>query len=145
MRRPLLALVVAMFAAAAPFAQQSGSQQAPPPAAPKADAKPATGVAGKWTVLTDAGQGPLESALELKLEGTKVSGTISSQMGTAPIAGEYTEGKLTFTLTMQGGSGSVEIWFGGALKADGTMAGTLDFGQGEIPWTAKRTPDKAPN
>ena len=31
------------------------------------------------------------------------------------------------------------ITFAGTLKADGTMAGTMDFPQGEIPWTAAQT------
>ncbi|MEZ5315873.1 MAG: hypothetical protein R2752_00580 [Vicinamibacterales bacterium] len=135
-----LALVAALGAAATASAQTPPQS---PPAAEKPAATPApASIAGKWSVTVQSPQGTMMSTLEVKQEGKKITGTLSSDMGVAPVAGEYADGKLEFTISMDTGGGAMEIWFGGAFKDDGTMAGTLDFGQGEIPWTAKAIKDK---
>src|SRR6476646_8426384 len=65
-------------------------------------AKPSPDISGKWTLVVQADQ-PIASDLEIKVEGKKVSGTINNaDRGSAPIAGEYADGKLTFSLDMQG-------------------------------------------
>lgn len=135
MTRIALVAATLMLASTATFALPQQAQT--PPAQAKPEAKP-TGVAGKWNMMIDSPQGPIESQLEIKLEGIKVTGTLNSPMGGAPIVGEFADGKLEFTLSMDAGGTPLQIWFGGAMKEDGTMAGTLDFGQGEFPWTAKR-------
>lgn len=43
---------------------------------------------------------------------------------------------------MQGGGGEMSLTFSGAFKEDGTLAGTLDFGQGALNWRAERVKDK---
>ena len=40
------------------------------------------------------------SGLDLKVEGTKLTGTISSELGEAQLAGEYADGKLNFGFSM---------------------------------------------
>ena len=143
--RHLLALAIAAAVlSAAPLRAQQSSDQAPPPKTdPKTDSKaaPAT-AAGKWNVTVDAPQGTVASLLEVKLEGKKVTGTISSDMGQSAIEGEFAEGKLTFSMMFDGGGGAVELWFSGVMKEDGTMTGTIDTGQGQIPWRAERVKDK---
>jgi hypothetical protein len=139
MTRSIIAIVAVAVLALTPSAAMAQAQ----PAAPKAGAA-APGIAGKWNLVTTTQQGTIESLLDMKVDGAKVSGSLSSQMGTAPVTGEYTDGKLSFTITMQGNGQAIEVWFGGALQQDGTMAGTLDFGQGEVPWTARRVPEAAP-
>ena len=52
------------------------------------------------------------------------------------VAGEYADGKLTFTLTTP--EGGMTINFKAALKEDGTIAGSLDMQGNEGPWTATR-------
>lgn len=126
-------------------------QQAPPPPA-KPDPKPAAksgakpdakvtaaSLAGKWTVTVETTNGPMQSALELKAdpkEAKKLAGTIVSQMGEAPIEAEFADGALTMWLTMSANGSEMTVTFTGAVQKDGSLAGTLDFGQGAIPWTA---------
>ena len=128
-------------------------QQAPPPPAkpdPKPEAKPeakpdskvtAASLAGKWTVNVETSNGPMQSALELKAdpkEATKLAGTIVSPMGEAPIEAELKDGTLTMWLTMSANGSEMTVTFTGTVQKDGSLAGTLDYGQGAIPWTAVR-------
>jgi hypothetical protein len=106
------------------------------PEPPKADAK-ATSIAGKWTMNVDGGGGPMQLPMEFKLDGKKLTGTIVGPQGEpANLEGEYADGKFTFTLTIP--DGSMSIGFKGALKDDGSIAGTLDMQGNEIAWTATR-------
>ncbi len=108
------------------------------------DKKPTADITGKWTLVVMADQNPITSALEIKLDGKKVTGSVdNADRGTAPITGEYLDGKLTFSLTMQGQGGSISVSFAGALKPDGTLAGTMNHGQPpDLNWTAERVKDK---
>lgn len=110
-------------------------------AAPKVEEKPkapAT-VAGKWLMTVDTPNAPTDSQMDLKLDGKKVTGTLASQMGETPVTGEWTEGKLTLSFSVNSQNGMLSLVLVGALKEDGTMAGTLDFGQGmAMNWRAAR-------
>ncbi len=78
--------------------------------------------------------------LELKLDGKKVTGTIVGPQGESTgLEGEFADGKLTFSISPDG---NMQIAFAGAFKEDGSLAGTIDFGQGPFPWTATRVKDK---
>jgi hypothetical protein len=91
-------------------------------------------VAGKWSLTSDASsEGP--STLELKLDGTKVTGTIAGPSGTYTVAGTYIEGKLVFAMDYQG---QLTVSFTGKLLEDGSLAGTMDYGQGPVNWKAVR-------
>jgi hypothetical protein len=117
--------------------QAAGQQQAEPPPTEEKAPEP-TSVAGKLTVVTSTDQGTMTSILDIKLNEQKVTGSIASDMGTAPIEGEWADGKLGFALTMQTNSGPMQLWFAATMKDDGSLAGTIDFGQGTLPWTATR-------
>jgi hypothetical protein len=135
---PALALAVAF--ATALSAQQPQSQAGPKPEA-KPDPTAATSVAGKWNMSIDGPQGAMAAYLTLKIDekdAKKVAGSIASDMGEQVIEGEWAEGKLTFWLSMSGGSGDFSITFQGAMKEDGSLAGTFDFGQGAMNWKATR-------
>ena len=110
--------------------------------APKQEAKPdpkaAAGVAGKWLMSLDTPNGTMNPSLDLKVEGEKVTGTLSSPQGDVAVAGKFADNKLALTMSFQGNNGEMTLTLAGTLKADGTMAGTLAFPQGEIPWTAAR-------
>lgn len=138
MRRLALTLGTALILTASLAAQ--ATQQAPPPKPEekKADAKAAPSVAGKWNMVTQTDQGTTQATIDIKLDAKKVSGTISSQMGDAPIAGEWIDGKLTFSMTMNGGGGAMELWFTATLKDADNMTGEIDFGQGKLTFTATR-------
>jgi hypothetical protein len=98
---------------------------------------PAPSIAGKWTLTSEASQSA-PSALEIKLDDKKVTGTIVGANGTFTIAGEYAEGKLTFAMDYQG---TLTIAFTGKLQPDGSLAGTMDYGQGPVGWKAVRVKD----
>jgi hypothetical protein len=112
-----------------------------PPAAKPAD-KPTT-IAGKWNVSIDTGNGEMASVLDLKLDGKKVSGTLTGQQGTMAIDGEFADNKLIFSLTFDGPNGAIGVTFTCTLKDD-VLTGTADAGQmGQFPVRAERAKDKA--
>jgi hypothetical protein len=140
MRKMLIALTV-LFTGALPLA--AGLEWSPQQAEPRKPEPPkaAQSIAGKWTMTVNTNNGTTIATLDARLDGRKLTGTVSSQMGLAPIAGEYADGKLTFSLTMQGADGSsMDLSFVGAMKENGTLAGTLSTVTGTtLDWTAERT------
>jgi hypothetical protein len=115
-------------------------QSTPPPQKPeeKKETKPAPSPAGKWDVSAQTQQGAMASTLDLKVDGKKVTGVMASQMGETPLTGEFADGKLRFSISFPSNNGNVEIVFNGAFKEDGSLAGTFDYGQGAMTWTATR-------
>ncbi len=96
-------------------------------------------MAGKWNLSIQSPNGTVDSGLDLKVDGKKLAGMITSQMGEAKIEGELgADGKLTFWFTMDANGQSLNITFTGAQQKDGTLAGTLNFGQGDMNWTGTR-------
>ena len=150
MKRLALAAALVMTTGLIVQAQQTTPPAQTPPSPskpdekekPKPDAKAAPTVAGKWNLSVETQQGAMASVLDLKVDGKKVTGTITSQMGPdpAPIEGEFTDGKLTLSLSFQGSNGTMQIAFNGAFKEDGTLAGTMDIAAQnmQIPWKAER-------
>lgn len=140
-RHTLSFFVVAALAASPSLGAQSANQQSPPsqtkPEA-KPESKPPASIAGKWNMTVDTQQGAMQSVLDFKLDGKKVSGTVASPQGEIGLEGEYADGKLTFSIVFQGSSGSLTLVFNGAQKENGTLAGTMDYGQGQSPWRAER-------
>jgi len=127
----LLALLTALCArpaTVAALAPQSADQ-----------AKTAPSIAGKWAMVVSLTSGDTQSTLDLKLDGRKVSGTIASNNGTFPISGEFADGKLTFVMDY---NGQTTVNFAGSLKEDGTMTGTMDYGQGAVNWKAQKAVEK---
>jgi hypothetical protein len=127
-------------------------QQTPPPPpetkpAPKpeakTDAKPATAatLAGRWDVYVQASSGSLQSSLDIKADpkdAKKITGIVASQVGEAPFEGEVVDGKMSLWFKMNANGTEISVSFAGSLQKDGSLAGTLTYGQGEIPWTATR-------
>lgn len=140
MKRFLMGAVVAACTTAAALHAQGGTQ-APPSTTkpdPKSETKPAPSIAGKWDVSAETAQGTMASTLNLKVDGKKVTGTMASQMGESPLEGEFADGALKFSITIQTNNGGATVSFVGTLKENGTLAGTLDYGQGAMAWTATR-------
>lgn len=130
-----LALAVLSAAVIIPAAPALASQAAPAPAAATADT---TKVDGKWAMNVETPQGPMDVALDLKSDGKKITGTITSPQGDAALEGEFADGKIMFAISIESPEGAMAIGFAGAMKDDGTMAGTLTGPFGEAPWTAAR-------
>jgi hypothetical protein len=127
-------LLSVVFAGAIVAAQQT----APPTQAKPEEKKEAPAIAGKWNVSVETPGGNRDSVLDMKVDGKKVTGTLASEMGETPIAGEYVDGKLTFTMSFDGGGQQITLTFVGAPKADGSLAGSIDFQGTAMNWTAVR-------
>jgi len=130
----VIAIVTALGLAAGVAAQQTTPPAKPDPKAP-ASAKT---IDGKWDMNIVSDQGPMAIVATFKMDGTKVTGNLNSQMGDTALVGEFAAGKLKFTIQFDGGSGSMEIVFNGTMKDDGSLAGTLNGQMGEMNWTATR-------
>jgi len=133
--------VLALAIAAPVFAQDPPKPEPKPE--PKAEVKvpTAASLADNWAVSIDANGQTMEASLVLKADpkdAKKVIGTITSPQGEAALEGEVVAGKLTFWFKMTGGSGEMSITFVGTPQKDGSMTGTLSFGQGDMNWTATR-------
>ena len=97
---------------------------------------------GPWiiTITLPAGSTPATSAtkMDLQLEGKKLSGSFVSQAGAMPVAGEFADGKISFTIA--GPDGAVQATFKGKLNDNGTLSGTMPLpgAQAELQWKAER-------
>ncbi len=136
MKKIVLTLCAALICTAglSAQAQQTG------PAAPKPEAKvEAPSPAGNWNMSLDAGQGPMDIAVTLKLDGKKITGMLSSQMGDTALVGEVGDGgKVTFSISFDGGGGAMELVFIGTMKDADNATGTMNGPMGEIPFVMKR-------
>ena len=97
-------------------------------------------VAGSWNLAVQAGH-TFPIGLELKQDGPKVTGTLVMPDGETPLAGEFVDGALVLTGTMEGGPGhmvSGPIKITAKMQEDGTMSGEFAAGGGKMPWTAER-------
>src|SRR5262245_12323224 len=106
------------------------AQQAPPKPEAKPETKAPAGVAGKWIRSVETQNGTMNPTLDLKVDGKKLTGTITGPQGDAPLTGGLADNKLTFSINVQTNSGDMKIDFAGTLKADGTLGGTMAFPQG---------------
>ncbi len=128
------------------------AQTAPPAqAAPAAAAAPIDmkSVAGKWTItITGPTGAPKDTLMSLTVAGTKIVGTFEGQNGPAAVAGDFADGKVTFTVTVSDPGGTITLPFTGKLKEDGTsMSGKLaltgpDNKPLELDWKATRYKEK---
>ena len=88
---------------------------------------------GQWDAVADANGQPFPFLLTLKVEGEKVSGGSSSQLGEATIKdGTWKDGKLVFQL--EGASGMIALT---ATVVEGKLSGEFDYsGQMQGKWVA---------
>ena len=92
-RRAILGFAAALAIAAVPAAALA--QAKPDPQKPEPAKAPSAAVIGKWAVNVAGPSGPVESTLDLKADpndAKKLTGTIASQMGEAPLTGEFVDG-----------------------------------------------------
>ncbi len=105
---------------------------AAPPAAPVA-AGSAVNLNGNWEAIADANGNPVPFSLTLKVDGEKVSGGSSSQIGDGTIkSGSWKDGKLVLEIETSGGV----IAMSGTV-VDGKLTGEFDYaGQVQGKWVA---------
>ena len=104
------------------------------PATPAAAAAPAAfNLNGQWEGVADAQGQPFPFLLTLKVEGDKVTGTSSSQLGDSVVKdGSWKDGKLAFQLEGQNGTISMS-----ATVIEGKLSGEFDYaGQLQGKWVA---------
>ena len=130
----------ATLSAQAPPATAKPAPQAAAPQTAAPTAKAPASPAGKWVVNLESPQGAMALNLEVKLDAAnKVTGTLDGPSGPSPIAGEWKEGVLGFTISIDAGGTPMEIYSEGKLKAEGKMSGTMAAGDmGSFPFTADR-------
>jgi hypothetical protein len=108
---------------------------AAPAAAPAAAAPAADNLNGQWDAIADANGQPFPFLLTLKVEGDKVTGSSSSQLGDSVVKdGSWKDGKLAFQLEGQNGTISMS-----ATVIEGKLSGEFDYaGQLQGKWVAQR-------
>ncbi len=99
-------------------------------------------LSGKWNVtVTTPDGGTQPSVMTLTQKGDSVSGTLESQLGSAPMAGVVKGDTLRFAFQLDMGGQQLLINGVGALKDKDNMNGALDVsGMGTMPFTAVRQP-----
>jgi len=88
---------------------------------------------GQWEAVADANGQPFPFLLTLKIDGDKVSGNSTSQLGEATIKeGTWKDGKLVFSL--EGSNGTIAL---SATVIEGKLSGEFDYsGQLQGKWVA---------
>ena len=90
-------------------------------------------ISGEWDAAADAQGQPFPFTLTLKVEGEKVTGSSSSQLGSSTISsGNWKDGKLA--LVLESGNGQIALM---ATLDNGKLVGDYDFaGQFSGKWAA---------
>lgn len=100
--------------------------------------------AGRWDATFYSDEGPRYATMVLKKDGEKLTGTINSDLGEAPITGSQKGGDLSLSIAADFGSGPITITMTGKLEGD-VVTGIADIGgQMQMDWGAKRAKDAAP-
>lgn len=108
---------------------------------PKEAKPPALNISGKWKATVSAPTGEMELTMEIQQEETRVSGSISSDLGRMEISDGLLSGnELTFTVTATIMGENVEMTFSGIAEKD-SMKGTISFMGGSAEFRATRIPD----
>jgi hypothetical protein len=95
-------------------------------------------VSGAWKMSITSDAGPSEASMNLKQEGSKVTGDLTSDQGTVPLDGTFADNKLKITISIDAGGQALVITMNAALEKD-TLKGDLDLGWlGTATWTATR-------
>ena len=97
----------------------------------------APSIAGTWSMAVDSPHGAMTTSLDLKQDGTKVTGTFNSNghMPDMKVEGTFSDGALKLETT----EGSEhKIIFSAKLLENGTLSGYLSMEAGDMNWTAKR-------
>jgi hypothetical protein len=96
------------------------------------------GVSGAWNINIETPQSPVYVSAKFETDGTKLTGTLSSEQGEFPVSGTFDNGKIEFVLKVDVEGGEFVVTFSGTLEKE-TLKGTADFGgRGSGAWTAAR-------
>lgn len=102
-----------------------------------------SGVTGDWEITLETPQGSNTVGLTLTQDGDRVSGNLSSPLGSVPITGTATAGALALSAHIEIQGTAMDLGLNGKLEGEG-LNGTVKFGDfGEFPFTGKRAVAKA--
>ena len=96
-----------------------------------------TGLNGNWAMTFNTPMGTLDASATMKVDGEKLSGTMSSEAGEVQFTGTVKGASFTFSFDVQTPNGNFSITMNGEQNGD-ELKGTFDFGQGTGDWSAKR-------
>jgi hypothetical protein len=100
-------------------------------------------VAGDWDLTLTTPQGTNSVSVSFKQDGDKVTGTLTSPMGSVPLTGTAKAGELNATASIDVQGMALEMAFNGKLAGD-ALNGTVKVGDfGEFPFTGTRAAAKA--
>jgi hypothetical protein len=103
---------------------------------------PAADVVGTWNVSVTTQQGQtIASVVKLKKDGDKIAGTLSSDMGEAPVTAEVKGNALNIYFNFQGQNGPMAIEMAGTVDGDAIKGTMAVGGQAGGEWTATRAKD----
>jgi len=110
------------------------------PAAPVSSASAGTpGATGQWELVFKTPNGDFPAGATLTEDNGKLSGTISSQIGEAPVTGTIEGKSLKLTFTMTTPQGSMPVTLTGDLDAGMISKGQAEIvGMGTMEWTGKK-------
>jgi hypothetical protein len=95
--------------------------------------------AGEWAVTFAAPSGPMEFAMYIDQEGTKLSGRLTSDTGEFPLTGTLEGNQVKITWSLPDRGVILAITFTGKIDGD-SIRGTAKVGTlGEGPMSAERT------
>jgi hypothetical protein len=96
---------------------------------------------GKWAVTVATPDGTQPSVMTLTQKADSITGTLESQLGSAPVAGVVKGDSVKFAFQLDMGGQQLVINGAGAMKDKDNMNGVLDVaGLGVMPFTAIRQP-----
>ena len=97
----------------------------------------AQSVSGAWELSINGPEGVISATADLKQDGDKLTGTITSPQGSVELKGTYKDKKVELAFSIQGPNGAMDIKVNG--EVDGSdMKGIIDFGMGMADFTAKK-------
>ncbi len=120
----------AIFAAAALFLSLSAFTSA---------ARVLADLTGTWNVSVQTPDQTMSSTLIVKQMGDSLSGSLESELGSAPMVGSVKGDTVAFNFSLDMGGQALVIQAQGLLSDKNSMSGQLDVsGMGVMPFTAKR-------
>src|SRR3954466_12625885 len=101
----------------------------------------APGALGTWDATFNTTQGAIPAQLTLTKTGDKITGTVSSQMGSSPVEAEVKDKIVSIWFSIQGQSGPMAIEMVGTLDGDKAKGTFTAAGQPGGDWLATRAKD----
>ncbi len=111
------------------------------PAAPGETPAVAVNLTGTWRVNIDVPGQPLDGTMVLVQQGTRLTGTVQTMLGTSEIKnGEVTGDSFHFDISVNVGGQNIEVAFNGKVTGGNQMSGTATSTQGAIPFSGTKNP-----